>query len=354
MTASLLPDAAASRAVLVGVSRYRNMPENRQLPAVENNLRRLAELLCDPRVWGLPAENCVVLHQPGDADAVIGALRMAAESATASLVFYYAGHGLIDPLASDDLYLALPGSREPAGTHLALNYRHVRAELLRAAAVPQKVVMLDCCWSGKVLRGTMGGGDLANVAAVSGTAVLTACASTARALSPPGEDYTAFTGALAKILDEGIAGGPPELDIGTLYRTLDGRLGSDNRPRPQLGTSESGSELVLARNTGRREHTGTPGQPAPPPAVVPAPAPLGEHIRPRIRELLRTGRYEEARELRLQLAEAGDREALREVVTQLQREGQYQPAARLEKAAPAGEEAQELLRRLRQSHRRKT
>lgn len=81
--------------------------------------------------------------------------------------------------------------------------------MLRATAVPQKVVILDCCWSGKALKGaTMGADDLAAIAAVKGTAVLTACASTAKALSPAGEDCTAFTGALTQILYEGIRGGP--------------------------------------------------------------------------------------------------------------------------------------------------
>ncbi|MFF3907608.1 caspase family protein [Streptomyces sp. NPDC001848] len=339
--------------MLVGVSRYHKMPEDRQLPAVENNLRRLADLLREPLIWGLPPEHCVVLHQPDDADAVISALQTAAKEATASLVFYYAGHGLIDPLTGgDELYLALPRSREPAGTHLALRYEHVRAELLRAAAVPQKVVILDCCWSGRALKGTMGTDDLAAVAAVNGTAVLAACAATAKALSPAGEDCTAFTGALTQILREGLPGGPRELDIRTLFQSLNHRLGSENRPRPQLATSGSGSDLVLARNRGWQEHTETPvirTQPAP--AVVRPPALCGEHVRPRIRELLRAGRYEEAQDLRLRLAEAGDMEAVREVVTQLQREGHYQPAARLE-AAPTSEAAQEVLRWLRQGHHR--
>ncbi|MXM65149.1 hypothetical protein GR925_17290 [Streptomyces sp. HUCO-GS316] len=346
MTPSRLPPAATSRAVLVGVSRYHELSAERQLPAVEAGLHRLAALLGDPRIWGLRPEHCAVLHQPEDADSVISALRTASGQATASLLFYYAGHGLIDPLAGDGLYLALPRSPEPAGTHLALDYDHVRAELLRAAAVPQKVVILDCCWSGRALKGTMGAEDLAAAAAVKGTAVLTACASTAKALSPPGEDCTAFTGALTRILDEGLPGGPAELDVATLYRSLAHRLGSENRPRPQLATSGAGSELVLARNT-------APQEPAekqvsePAPAAVRPPALLAEHARPRIQELLRAGRYEEAQELRLSLAEAGDAEAVRDLVTRLRREGHYGPAARLERSTPGSEAAQRVLRWLR-------
>ncbi|WP_098891782.1 caspase family protein [Streptomyces sp. or3] len=353
MTGSRLPDPAASRAVLVGVSQYTEMQANRQLPAVENNLQGLASLMCDPRIWGLATEHCVVLHQPESADAVITALRTAAQEATAALLFYYAGHGLIDPLIDEELYLALPGSREPAGTHLALAYRHVRAELQRAAVVPQKAVLLDCCWSGKVLKGgtTMGADDLAAIAAVNGTAVLTACASTAKALSPVGEPYTAFTGALAQTLDQGLPEGPREFDVSTLHQILQHRLGGQNRPLPQFGTSGSGSGIVLGRNVAWRDkkrpaglHT-APAQLAP--AVTELPPTVGGTKR-LLQDLLRSGRYKEAYELRLCLAEAGYTDVTRDLVAQLRREGSYRSAAELERAAAGSEAAQHLLRQLRQ------
>ncbi|MFB6744879.1 caspase domain-containing protein [Streptomyces microflavus] len=358
MTPSRLPDPSASRAVLVGVSQYSAMAKNRQLPAVKNNLQRLAALLSEPRIWGLPSEHCVVLHQPDDADAVISALRTAAQEATASLLFYYAGHGLTDPLTDDELHLALPNSREPAGIHLALRYQNVRAEFLRAAAVPQKVVILDCCWSGKALKSaTMGSGDLAAVAAVKGTAVLTACASTAKALSPAGEDCTAFTGALMQILHEGIRGGHRELDVETLFQSLDTRLGSENRPRPQLATSGFGSGLVLAMNTWQEpapsaELQEVAGTPALPDAVRP-PLPVDMDTRRRVQELLRAGHYQAAQELRLRLAESGDISAVREVVAQLRREGQYQSAVELDRADVGSQAALQILRWLRQRSHRK-
>jgi hypothetical protein len=356
MTGPRLPDPAASRAVLVGVSRYTEMPPNRQLPAVENNLQRLSALLSDPRIWGLPPEHCVVLHQPENANAVVTSLRTAAQEATAALLFYYAGHGLVDPLIDDDLYLALPSSIEPAGTHLAVRYRQVRAELQRAAMVPQKVVLLDCCWSGKVLKGTaMGANDLAAVAAVEGTAVLTACASTAKALSPAGEPCTAFTGALTDVLDQGIPEGPREFDVGTLHQSLEHRLGSQNRPRPQLGTSGSGSGIVLARNAAWQDDApaadARTAEASPSQAVTVPPPPVGGNKR-LLQELLRLGRYQEAYELRLHLAEAGTADATRDLVIQLRREGHYQSAAELERTAPGSAAALRLVRQLRQGRRK--
>jgi hypothetical protein len=340
-----LPDPATSRAVLVGVSRYSRMAADRQLPAVENNLRRLAALLSDPRIWGLPEIHCRVLHQPDDADTVIEALREAAEQAEDTLLFYYAGHGLTDPLVDDSgLYLALPRAHEPGGTHLALHYNQVRAKLRLAPAV-RRVVVLDCCWSGRALGAAMGGADFAAAAQIESTAVLTASAATAQALAPVGEDLTAFTGALTDLLDGGVPDGPALLDVVTLYRLLHGRLAGAGRPLPQLGGS--GAEVVFAKNTAWSAPADAPASgPGSRQSSAPVSAPIA---RRRMVDLQRTGHYEEAREARLRTAESGDPDSIRELAAELRRKGDYMLADELEGAAAAPDDGtlRELLHRFR-------
>jgi hypothetical protein len=93
---------------------------------------------------------------------------------------------------------------------------------------------------------------------------------------------------------------------------------------------------------------------APPvPDVVRPPGPVDEDARGRIQELLRTGRYGAAQELRLRLAEAGDISAVRDVVAQLRREGHYRSAAQLNRAVPGSDAAQQVLQWLRQGSLRK-
>lgn len=321
--------------MLIGVSAYAAMPPDRQLPAVANNLKRLAELLADERVWGLPPENCAVV-EPDHAEDVMAAVRAAAKAATGTLLVYYAGHGLTDPLKDGGaLYLALPGSYEPGGTHTALNYGDIKATLLREGAnVPQKVVVLDCCWSALAIPGAMGGAGgeaFANAAAIKGTAVLTACAATQQARSPEGETYTAFTGALIELLDQGVPGGPDTLDVGTLYTQLRTRLGPRGMPEPQLGCVDDGSRIALARNTAPRppeEHTKPPDHPA----AATSARPDGAELRRRSRELLRVGDYEGATRLLRHAAAAGDREAVAELAVELRRSSHYDHAAALEQA----------------------
>src|SRR3974390_3263822 len=86
-----LPDPGQSRAVLVGVSNYQHLEA---LDAVANNLTDLADELTAENVWGLPPHNCVVILEPNSAAEMLDPLLDAAQAATDTLPFYYAGHGL--------------------------------------------------------------------------------------------------------------------------------------------------------------------------------------------------------------------------------------------------------------------
>ncbi|MEV5341962.1 caspase family protein [Streptomyces sp. NPDC052676] len=98
-----LPDPSASRAVLIGVDTYDDLAD---LPAVANNVERLAALLTADDVWGLPPRHLTVLTNPTSKDDVLDAVHTAATEAEDALLFYFAGHGLLTVDA--DLRLALP------------------------------------------------------------------------------------------------------------------------------------------------------------------------------------------------------------------------------------------------------
>ncbi|MER6738331.1 hypothetical protein [Streptomyces puniciscabiei] len=66
---SVLPDPGASRAVLVGTSRYQHLE---QLPAVANNVHALAELLRGPLLLQLPVERVTVAEEPEAARSAVG------------------------------------------------------------------------------------------------------------------------------------------------------------------------------------------------------------------------------------------------------------------------------------------
>lgn len=247
--------------MLVGVAGYRRMPA---LPAVTANLRDLAAVLTDPSLGGLPADACTVLDDPESSSAVVAAVHEAAAQAAGLLVVYFAGHGLLDD--DGELYLALPdGDRQ----HLAyaVRFGELRREVMKTArGCRAKLVVLDCCFSGRALAGFMGpGGRLAAHAAVEGAYLMTATAGTVAAAAPEGARHTAFTGALIETLRDGVPGGPAVLDTDTVFEAVDRALRARNQPIPQRASRSAGHRIPLVRNA-------TSGEPAvKPPPLAPLP-----------------------------------------------------------------------------------
>ncbi|GHJ38876.1 caspase domain-containing protein [Streptomyces sp. TS71-3] len=241
-----LPDTDHSRAVLIGTASYRYMP---QLPAVEANVVDLAAELCDATVWGLPVQHCTVVTDPQNPSEMLDPVHQAGEEATDTLVVYYSGHGMRDQ-DSADLYLALGGSRDNVG-YTAVAYQHLRTAL-RTARASRKIVVLDCCFSGRAARTLAGAKEvLAAEAAVDGAYVLTASPRDRLALAPDGERHTAFTGELLRVLRFGVHGAPDLIDLDTLYRVLHERLRSKNRPTPQRSEENGVGRLAMIRNKAR-------------------------------------------------------------------------------------------------------
>ncbi|MBL1117103.1 caspase family protein [Streptomyces sp. 110] len=284
---AVLPDPAASRAVLIGTSRYAHLE---QIPAVANNLSALAAALCAPGSWGLAPEHCTVIEDPSTAVEVLEAVRTAAEEATDTLLVYFAGHGLVEPRRGE-LFLGLTGSIQHR-SYTGLPYGTLRDVVLDGRAGRQ-VMLLDCCFSGRVL-GFMSAASAEAVidqVEIEGTYLLASVPDTSFALAPPGETHTAFTGELLRLLREGVPGGPELLDLDTVYAQVYAALRAKGRPLPQKRDRNTAGGLALARNAAWAppgfgpapppyDHEPTPPPPpydheptppTPPPAVPPMP-----------------------------------------------------------------------------------
>lgn len=258
------PDAGASRAVLVGVSSYTFLEP---LPAVANNLPAMATALAAPGAWALPAGHCTVVAEPRYAHEVAEVLWQRAQEATDTMLFYFAGHGLID--SRGELLLGLRGS-QPELSHAAIPYQSLR-DIMAKGRAQRYVLILDCCFSGRALGLMSGTEDLIDTAQIDGSYLLAAAGENATALAPPGETYTAFTGELLDCLARGVPGGPPDLDLETVYRHLRTQLAAKGRPAPHKRDRNTAGSLVLARNTAHRPGPAQPRGPVP--RAVPLPDP---------------------------------------------------------------------------------
>jgi uncharacterized protein YjbI with pentapeptide repeats len=248
---TVLPDPGRSRAVLIGASTYRHLED---LPAVRNNLSGFRDVLIAPALGGLPADNCTVVAEPARPVDVYRTLRQQAAAAEDTLLVYFAGHGRTG--SRNELWLCLPGTDPDELQYSAWAYDELRRVVADSRAA-KKVVILDCCFSGRALADQAGGEEtILGQVGIEGSYLLTATAANAVALAPPGERYTAFTGTLLGLLNKGIPDGPELLTFAQIYPRLQYALTSRQLPRPRQQGSDTIAHLALTRNLA---HTGQGG-----------------------------------------------------------------------------------------------
>lgn len=235
--------------MLIGASAFDCLDE---LPAVRNNIAALSRCLLDEDVWGLHPRHLVEVIDPISPADILDPIYDAAGEATDTLIIYYAGHGMVD--RRSNLLLALKGSVRDK-PYTATSYESIR-DLVMESRAPRRVVILDCCYSGRAL-GTMGvaSADPSDVVAegadAEGTFVLAAAAENKTALAPPNELYTAFTGELIRLFEQGHPDGPLFWDLDSLYRAVRSGLVARSRPEPQKRDRNSIGWLPIARNRAR-------------------------------------------------------------------------------------------------------
>ncbi|MGI5459779.1 caspase family protein [Streptomyces sp. CA-249302] len=251
-----LPDPRRSYAVLIGASTYRS-DAVADLPAVRNNLYYLAAVLTHPGLGGLPVERCVVVPDPTDVRAVYRTLRSCASAAEDTLLVYFAGHGQTGP--RDELFLVLADTDPSELRFSALPFDVIR-EVIADSPAADRVVILDCCFSGRAVQ-DMGSGTETPLGQVGieGTYVLTSAPVNTVAPAPVGATYTSFTGKLLAFLTGGVPGGPALLTFGEIYRRLLRTATAKGLPVPGQRGTGTVDMPGLTRNPAATE----PGAPAP-------------------------------------------------------------------------------------------
>jgi Caspase domain len=239
-----LPDTERSQAVLIGVGHYQLLPD---LKRVHYNLPALALSLQDKYIWGLSHRNCAVVEDPVHVADIVDPLIRAANTATDTLVVYYAGHAFVDP-SHGELYLALTGS-DPQQVHTAVPYEQV-LKFLRVSQAASKVLILDCIYSGVDLGETIGAaGALAARADTAGTYLL-ASASVSPTLPLAHEPYTPFTGELLRIMQHGIIRGGSLLDLNAINAAMRYALVARGFLGPLVSYPSALGQRTLIRNQG--------------------------------------------------------------------------------------------------------
>ncbi|MCZ0978472.1 FxSxx-COOH system tetratricopeptide repeat protein [Streptomyces diastatochromogenes] len=242
-----LPDPVTSRAVLIGIDQYRNLPS---LEPVARGRDRLAQLLQDPAVWGLHQRNVEVFDAQAGRDDILAAIKQAARATTDTLLLYFAGHGLRDR-NGQQLHLALSNADDEHLQIGSIAFGDIRQLLAAGHRARRRIVLLDCCYSG--LAGSMGHQDitrseLAEEAAAEGTYLLTSASSTQRAFAHDDQPYPEFTGTLIDVLEKGVPTAGPELTLNTVWQATRSALIERGSPEPHQFGQNALAELAWVTN----------------------------------------------------------------------------------------------------------
>ncbi len=238
--------------MLIGASHFNAGPDLPDIPAVQVNLTALRQVLTNPDTGVLRPELCRVLIDPTSADEVGTALSDMAATATDLLLVYYAGHGLVDDRGR--LHLALAHTHPHRARWTALPLELLREEIANSAAATTRVLVLDCCFSGRAIEAMADDqGVISGQLEVAGTYTLTSTTANAPSHAPAGDRFTAFTGALLRALDEA-----DPLTLDQIYVTVDRDLAARNLPRPQRRVVNTAGDLALSRGPATRSHTEPP------------------------------------------------------------------------------------------------
>jgi osmoprotectant transport system substrate-binding protein len=245
-------DYSQSRAVLIGTSEYQDemFPP---LPAADNSLEGMRQILTNPELCGWPASRVRQLSNESDHRQLIMKLRKWTQESTGVFLLYYVGHGTTDD--NGGLCLTLCETRDEHPDATGLEYRLVRKALLSSPA-RVKIVILDCCYAGRAIPPALS--RKSPFTGIKGTYVLAAADHAAHVPQNQELACTSFTGELLDLIRKGIADGPEALTLEHIYPHLRARLGEVDLPEPRSGGTDNVGTFCFAHNAAFRK-----GEPIP-------------------------------------------------------------------------------------------
>ncbi len=234
-------------AILVGCSVYPQETGLDSIPPVANNIRKLANILADPDIFGIPDERIHTLLDPESCRKFNTFIKTNTAEAQGTLLFYYAGHGII--AYDGSLLFPTQETEKSMEDETSVAWELVKRRLISSPA-RRRILILDCCYSGRA-TGSLGAetAELRAPLAAEGAIAITAAPRNKTAHFLAGEDYTAFSGRLFTVLEYGIPDRGGLLTADAIFeetRRLVSMRG--NLPEPQIVASGTMGQLPIARN----------------------------------------------------------------------------------------------------------
>ena len=244
-------DLSRARAILISNAIYSD-PGIPDLPAVEGCTSAMKALLTSD-LCGWPTERVEILRDIPTRDELVLKLFDLVSDVEGVLLLYYAGHGI--RTASGELALSLRESKADLRIlpHTAITYETL-ADILRSCSAATKLVILDCCHAELANKANYqfqsAGLDVEHV---DGLCFIGASKVMAKAKSPLSGGLPYFTNAFIEVVETGIPGMPPQLNIDQIFTELRKRLERANLPSPVESAIRDARHWPFARNAARPE-----------------------------------------------------------------------------------------------------
>jgi hypothetical protein len=137
---------AARYALLIATTQAAD-PGLRPLPTPEADAFELAAVLQDPNIAGF--DTAVLVDEPAHFALERVEMFFTAAGPDDLLLFYFTGHGILDP--NGNLYFVMRDTRVDRLASTGLSAAHVR-ELSERSRSKHVVLLLDCSFSGAIMR----------------------------------------------------------------------------------------------------------------------------------------------------------------------------------------------------------
>ncbi|WP_083970901.1 caspase, EACC1-associated type [Actinoplanes awajinensis] len=242
-----LPEFSRSQAVIFGTAEYKS-DNLENLHSVARNVQALYNVLTDARISGFPRDHCITVINPRVPNDMLLPLKKAAKKAEDALLVYFSGHGL---LASrrHELHLALAETEtEDDQFWTSVPFRDLE-EIVLGSSAEAKIVILDCCYSGRAVR-SMSDPVTAAVEQleIEGLYIITSCSGTKTSLAPENDEFSAFTGCMLDVMMTGVPHPEKYLPMDVLYEYVTKRMSSRGFQKPQQRAGNTAGKLALVRN----------------------------------------------------------------------------------------------------------
>jgi Caspase domain len=153
----------------------------------------------------------------------------------------------------EDLYLVAKNSTSKNKKYNAIAVSKLR-EAIAESPAERRILILDCCYSGRAITGLLATKDDAETADnqsidIEGTYGVAAAPANQRALALPGSKYTAFTEQLVDVLEEGLPNDQSTLTLNDVFGEIRKRLRRIAKtPVPEVVNWQDGGLFKFAKN----------------------------------------------------------------------------------------------------------